>query len=391
MMTVDTPHQIAPRAASDDTRLQSVATRWAGVAFALAFVVTALLTWGDRRPLAGEGSIGDIAAWSAAVAAGVAFGTTFVVETSRGHAAWRQRLPLAKRVVDVIAMTGAMVMLSYFIVLAAANLFQLGFIGLTIDPLGGGVLAGAAAAAFAYAASLSGARVTSDGLATLATLVLFVGTMASMLSAPDESWWQLHFSQLGNSAALSGYRFNLALIVTGIVLTALAGYIGHDIERGLVARGVPPRRTVSLLSWLFAGIGICLSIAGFVPDAVSFVVHVGAASGMVVVFGVFVFCALRFLPGLPREVASFSVLVIVGILIAAVLWVPIGYYNLTGMEFIAAGLLFAWLLVFVRATAAYAQDPEAARDPGAARDPEAARDPAYAQDAGAAQDAGDAP
>ena len=33
---------------------------------------------------------------------------------------------------------------------------------------------------------------------------------------------------------------------------------------------------------------------------------------------------------------------------------PIGYFNLTGVEFIAAGLLFAWLLVFSRAIDAYA-------------------------------------
>ena len=39
---------------------------------------------------------------------------------------------------------------------------------------------------------------------------------------------------------------------------------------------------------------------------------------------------------------------------SVVLWIPIGYYNLTGMEFIAAGLLFAWLTVFVRMSAAYA-------------------------------------
>jgi hypothetical protein len=41
--------------------------------------------------------------------------------------------------------------------------------------------------------------------------------------------------------------------------------------------------------------------------------------------------------------------------VAVLLWVPIHYYNLTGMEFIAAGLLFAWLTVFVRAIAAYAR------------------------------------
>lgn len=77
---------------------------------------------------------------------------------------------------------------------------------------GAAALAGAAAAAAAYVGVLSGARVTGEGLALLATLVLLTGTMASMLTTPDEQWWQLHFSQLGNIAELSGFRFNLALI-----------------------------------------------------------------------------------------------------------------------------------------------------------------------------------
>lgn len=350
MRIVDAQH-------SDAARLESAATRWAFAAFAAGAALTVVLMWGQRWPLAGDGSLGGVAAWIAAAVAAIAFGIAFVTESRRGYAPWRRRLPLTKRIVDVVALIGAMAMLSYFVVLAVAHLFQLGFVGMTIDPFGGGALAGAAAAAFAYVSVLAGARVTAEGLATLATLVLFIGTMASMLSTPDESWWQLHFSQLGNSSEISGYRFNLALIVTGFVVTVLAGYIGHDIERGLVARRVEPARLVRLMSWLFAGIGICLSIAGFVPDAVSVPVHVGAASGMVVVFGVFVFCALRFLPELPREVSSFSVLVIVGILFAVVLWVPVGYFNLTGMEFIAAGLLFAWLMVFVRAMDAYAQGP----------------------------------
>lgn len=372
----------ARAAARAAVRVETRAERWGVAAFVVGAVVTIaiMLVRGERMPLAGAASLGNLAGWIAAACAGIVFALSFIAEMRAGHAEWRRRLPLAKRVVDLVAMSIAMAMLAYLLVLAVANLFQLGFVGLTVDPLGGGALAGGAAAALTYAAAVSGARVTTDGLATLATLVLFIGTMASMLSAPDQSWWQLHFSQLGNSDDASGYRFNLALIVTGLVVTVLANYVGHDLERGLLARGVDPQWRVRTLSWLFAGIGLCLAVAGFVPDAVSFPLHVGAATGMVVVFGVFVFCALRFLPGLPRELAGFSLIVVIGILVAVALWVPIGYFNLTGMEFIAAGLLFAWLLVFVRATNAYAAgDPAAAHEPASAAG--AATEPAAEPDA----------
>ena len=335
-------------------RVEVHAERWGVGAFAIGGLVTVVAMGGERLPLAGPDSLGALAAWVAAASTGLAFAVCFVIEARRGRAAWRAALPLPKRVLDLVAMSAAMAMLSYLLVLAVASVFQLGFHGHTVAPLGGGALAGAAAAALTYMGARSGALVTADGHAALATLVLFLGTMASMLSTPDQSWWQMHFSQLGNVRGDAGYRFNLALILTGLVITALSNYVGHDIELGLRARGVDPRRRVPVLTWLFAGIGICLIVAGSVTDAVNRPVHVGVATGMTVVFAVFVVLSLRFLPGLPREIAGLSLFVVIGILVAVVLWVPIGYFNLTGVEFIAAGLLFAWLLVFARAIDAYA-------------------------------------
>ncbi|MDL9978442.1 DUF998 domain-containing protein [Microbacterium sp. ASV49] len=342
-------------------RLESLSTRWAITAFAAGGVITVIVMFGSRWPLAdGDLSVGNVAAWITAAFAGLAFASAFVVEARRGYDSWRRGLPMIKRILDLVAMSLAMAMLSYLIVLAVASLFQLGFHGLTIDPWGGGALAGAAAATFTYVAVLAGARVTSEGLSILATLVIFVGTISSMLSAPDQSWWQLHFSKLGNNIAASGYRFNLSLILTGLVITVLANYVAHDIELGLRARKVEPEKRVRLFAWVYAGIGIGMAVAGSVPDDVSFPTHVSAATGMVVMVGIFVFLAFRYLPGLPRDVAVFSLLALAGVVVAVVLWVPIGYYNLTGMEFIAAGLLFAWLTVFVRAMEVYARPPREA-------------------------------
>lgn len=340
-------------AGSSGLALESRATRFAIVAFVLTGVVTIFVFHGTHAPLAGDGSIGALAAWAAGGFAAIAFATSFTIEARRGHAAWRARLPLVKRLIDVLGMSLAMGILAYLIVTAVAQLFQQGFFGMRVDPYGGGVLAGAAAAALVYAAALAGARVTSEGLAMLATLVLFMGTMASMLSAPDESWWQLHFSQLGNSESASGYRFNLALMVTGLVLTVLANYLGRDFELGMRRRGHEPDRLVRLLSWLFACIGVLLAIVGLVPDAVNFAIHVGSASGMVLLFVIFAVVALRSLPGVPKDFGGFTVGIVIGIAVSILLWIPIGYYNLTGMEFIAAGLLFAWLMVFVRMATVY--------------------------------------
>ena len=272
MSRLQTNHDAA---GSSGLALESRATRFAIVAFVLTGVVTIFVFHGTHAPLAGDGSIGALAAWAAGGFAAVAFATSFTIEMRRGHAAWRARLPLVKRLIDVFGMSMAMGILAYLIVTAVAQLFQQGFLGMTVDAYGGGVLSGAAAAALVYAASLAGARVTSEGLAMLATLVLF------------------------------------------------------------------------------ACIGVLLAIVGLVPDAVNFAVHVGSASGMVVLFVVYATVALRRLPGVPKDFGGFTVGIVVGIAVSILLWIPIGYYNLTGMEFIAAGLLFAWLMVFVRMATVY--------------------------------------
>ncbi|GAA1564934.1 DUF998 domain-containing protein [Leucobacter aridicollis] len=342
-------------AGSGSAAIESRATQLAVGAFVVAAILTTLLMPGLRLPLAGEGSLGNITAWCAGAGAGLAYLLAHLVETKRGLHRWRGELPRAKRIFDAFALTLATGMLAYLAIMAIASLFQLGFQGLTVDPVGGGVLAGAAAAAMTYIGALVGSRVTSESIALLATLQLFTGTMASMVSSPDASWWQLHFSQLGNEAGQSGYRFNVSLIITGFVLIALSNYIGNDVRRGLVARDADDPKLVRLLSWLFAAIGICMAIAGAVPDAENIVVHVGAASGMLVVFAVLVFVSLRRIVDVPRELAVFSLIVVVGIVVAVLLWVPFGYYNLTGTEFMAASLLFAWLTVYVRTLAAYAE------------------------------------
>lgn len=351
-------------------RVEALATRWALASAVVGAIVAAVAMGGVRLPLGGPLSVGSLAALLAALAAASAFATSFVLERREGHLLWRRALPWPKRAADLASLCAAMMMLAALLVIAVAELFQLGFRGLTIDPFGAGALAGAACGAMAYAASVFGARVTSSGVATLATLVLFLGTLASMVSSPDAEWWQFHFSRLGNESGYAGYQFNLALITTGAVVTVLANFVAHDLQTGLRPRVASGASRARVFAWLLAGIGLCLMVAGLVPDAVAFPVHVGAASGMVVLFGVLVGCLAALVPGISHEVSAFSVVAVTGILVAVALWVPIGYYNLTGAEFVIAGLLFAWLVVFVRGARAYADSslrahPDAADAPGA--------------------------
>lgn len=354
-------------------RAESRAATSALIAFFAVAVCCVAMMWGQRLPLAGAGSVGTYAAWTTAVATGFAVVFASVAARRSGHAAWRQDLPKAKRAVDLVAIVAAVAALSALAIEAVAHLFQEAFVGLTLDPLGGGALAGAAAAPLTYFASVFGSRVTTRGLALLATSTLFVSTMASMLSATDARWWELHFSQLGNLSGGSAAVFNLGLILAGLVVVAAANYAGRDVWRGVhlhradaelsddpteaLTADDPERRIARrarTATGLFIAIGLLLCVTGLVHDAVNTAVHVGAASGMVVMFGALAVFALVALPGFPNGFRTLTVGVLIGILIAILLWIPIGYYNLTGVEFIAAGLIFAWFILFTRTLSAFA-------------------------------------
>ena len=145
-------------AGSSRVALESRATRFAVVTFVLTGVATIFVFHGTHAPLAGEGSVGALAAWAAGGLAAIAFAASFIIEVRRGHASWRSQLPAVKRLIDVFGMSVAMGILAYLIVTAIAQLFQQGFLGMTVDPYGGGVLAGAAAAALVYACLLYTSR-----------------------------------------------------------------------------------------------------------------------------------------------------------------------------------------------------------------------------------------
>ncbi|GAA1640472.1 hypothetical protein GCM10009700_29080 [Brevibacterium sanguinis] len=342
---------------SSRTRLESLATRLSVIAFVIVALGVGVSIRGETIPLGGEDSLGALTGWWTALTAGLGFGLSYLLAGRRTELAWRRRLPLVKRALDLLALTSAVALVANIAMHAIFQVFQLGFLGLEVDWLGGAALAGAAASVMTYFAVVIGDEVTSVVVVGLVVTGLFMGTLASMIQSPEATWWQFHFSRLGNDTGVNGYQFNVSLLITGLLLTTLANFIGRDIDLGLRHRGIREPGRVTVLTWEFAAIGICMIVVGLVPDAVNFPVHVSAGAGMVVAFVAFFLTLLRMIPGLPRDFTATSFTVIAAIAVSIALWVPLGYYNLTGMETMAAGVLFAWLFLLARMTRAYAEPP----------------------------------
>lgn len=319
--------------------------------------VAYLLTGREPLALSGRGSAGDIAALGTAAlgAAAVVLGCLQRRPTAptagRGDGRTRAAIDIA-----ALALAHACVFLLGW--LALFSILQRAFVGAVLYPVAGSVLIGTAGAISAYAAYLSALTMDAYRLATLLAVFLVAGGLTSMLTTENPQWWQENLSALGASSDVSGWAFNITLIVAGVVITTLAGYATRTLRS--VADTPSERRRARRLEGGLVLIGLFLACVGLFPVDENFWIHTAFASGMVLVFAALAAGIRRLVPPIPVAFWSLGLLFLAVIAFAVVMFFPLGYYNLTAVELIAGSLVFAWLIVLIRNLAALDADP--ARD-----------------------------
>ena len=178
------------------------------------------------------------------------------------------------------------------------------------------------------------------------------GMIVSMLLAENPFWWHAFFSELGTGQAgiLSFWTFNTTLTVSGLVLTTLSSFITQDLFTWARARESAGRRRarIAVLRWGLVAIGLCMMGAGIVPINFSDPVHSTFIRILGVVFVIMLATIQLWLPGFPPAVYVASYLMVALGVAATLLWYPLRYYNLTGFELAMAGIVYAWLVVFIR-------------------------------------------
>lgn len=326
--------------------------------FLILGVVAFLLVGREPVALAGRGSVGDIAAIGTAVlaAAAVVIGALQQgPESSRPPAGARTRNNIDT---GALALAHACIFLLGW--LALFSIFQQAFVGAVLYPVAAAVLVGVAGAISSYIAYLSAVSMNAYRLAALLAVFLVMGVLTSMLTAENPLWWQENLSALGMSSDVSGVAFNVTLIIAGVVVTTLAGYATKTLAS--TADTASSRRRVRKLEGGIILIGILLACVGLFPVDEQFWLHTGAASGMVVVFGTLIVRSRSLVPALPATFHALGMVFLTVIAFAVVMYFPVGYYNLTAVELIAASLVFAWLIVLIRNLAAVDAD-ELGADP----------------------------
>lgn len=315
---------------------------------AIVAVPSGLIIFPDQVALwaaVSPGSVGLVAAGIAAVlAAGIEYAVSSRSQTSRQERA----IGRLERVIDLLAIALVHGGIALLVVGVAIAVLVRGFSGLLVDGFVSTVIVALLAAVTAYAATISAGDVTALRLSNLFAIFMTGGIVVAMLTTSDAEWWKLHFSELGAGDGVSGMIFNGTLIVGGLLLASLSSLIAPQLEAW--AASAPPSRTrnVKIVGGAFAVIGACLAGVGIVPVDVNVLVHNSFATGMAVVFGVLLIGFRWLLDGFARAFMLFSDVSLIGIVVSAVLFWPVAYYNLAGFELVAAGIIFAWLVIFLR-------------------------------------------
>lgn len=313
---------------------------------------------GQRPALSGNGSVGQFASVAAAVVGLGVFALSYSRSFRRPESAWLRHTALTRRILDVSALSFTHALIAFMLCQAIFSLFQNAFAGFVLEPLAGSLFVGVSCAVTAYTVSLSGARITTYSLSNLLAAFLLTGALTAMITAGDPSWWRINFSALGaGNNGLAAYTFNATLIFSGLVITTLASYMTRDLRRWAEFR----RTTIvnaKAVQWVLILLGTFLSGVGLVPVDALQPLHNFFATGMIFIFVALAVGLHLWVPNFPRSFFLTSYVLLAGIVVAVLLFWPLNYYNLTGLELAVAALIFGWLILFIRNIAALVEDAE---------------------------------
>ncbi len=337
---------------NNHSSIESRAIYAALISGAAGFMVGLILFWNSSVSLFGLGlSLGFVGSIFGGVAALVTFlavaSTNDVVLTKESP--WRKRLDTW----SLALVHGLLAFLGYALIF---YMFSQSFKDAKIDMWASSVIIALSTGFAAYAAYLSASSMTSVRVSMLLAMFMVSGIFISMLTSSDPHWWYFHFSSLGAGGGVSGYAFNLTLILAGLIVVALTSYITNDFNRLKTSGTVSRRAKAGILKGLLIGIGLMLACVGlFIYDQFPSI-HNFSAGGMGILFLIIIAMLPILTPGFPKAFFIASYALLGALLACAWLGGSVHYLNLTMFELLAAAIIFTWLVIFVRNVAAMLND-----------------------------------
>ena len=310
-------------------------------------IVAILSFFGSEWPLWGGWSVGALAA-IAVIVSGVAVAATgYWRARDLPGQQWRHELGRWKFSLDVATVSAVHAVIAGLITVMVFVSLQRSFEGLVVDPWVG-------AATSAVASGLAAYWITSRSRRSPRRNSLRCSSCSCR--SPFSRAWRRRRTRSGgrstsaNSALerFSSAIFNIALIMAGTFVITFAMYVYRDlstlVRQGVLVHAWAPR----VVSVVFVVMGVLLACVGVFPLDVNMFMHNTSAIGMSLTFLALLFSAPWVLRGMPTRFFVFCTGAIVVLLSGALLFEPIGYWNLTAFELVAFSTIFGWIAVFIR-------------------------------------------
>ncbi|HRF28525.1 MAG TPA: hypothetical protein PL051_02710 [Candidatus Saccharibacteria bacterium] len=340
--------------------IEAQALYFAFITSGLAAVLAAARFFKTDVPFFGSPSIGTVSAVLAALSTIVLFFMPhFMAQYAGAKRKKHKALSItAKEFVATFSLAFIHAALVFLLTTGLFYLLSLAFVGLLQDWVTASVMTGATVGATSYLTYISAANLTTVRLSGVLALFVVSGALTSMITTSDPDWWQLHFSSLGGGdSALSRITFNATLIIGGLVIVALADYIANDFSRLKSLKKQYKDVRVNVVRGALAFIGVFLAMVGLFQYDVSVQLHNNAAAGMAFIFLGLTLGIPWIAPGFSRAFYVFTYSMMASLLVGLWLLVgPLSYFNLTAFELLCAGVIFTWLVVFIRQVAALLED-----------------------------------
>lgn len=316
---------------------------WAtAVAFVLGAVAATLAFGSAVRPFSGAHSITAIAAPITGGTAALAFVISSLLHR-RGETRLMPDWQAWISHVSFGALTLAFGGVSALSVLVAGDLLGSGLPGLELGAMGGGLVAGVAAALGGRFAFQAATDLRTADLAALLFTFLVVGTVYAMLTAAEPTWWERNFSQLGIGDG--AWAFNGTLVVAGLLVGTIGSYIGRDLHR-LLDDAALPRIAGVVVVWALAG--LALAAVGWFPLDTRPVPHTVAAFAALALLLGAAGWSQYVLPGTPFVLKAVTMLLVSLVAVALLFTFAVPVLSVTALESVVVGLTLLWLTTFVR-------------------------------------------
>ncbi|MCH4175954.1 MAG: AbrB/MazE/SpoVT family DNA-binding domain-containing protein [Streptococcaceae bacterium] len=182
---------------------------------------------------------------------------------------------------------------------------------------------------------------------TLLISVIVGGVVISMATNSQHLWWQKNFSFLGTEHANYGWQFNLTLVLSALLLSALLDYLFVAIQykkSDFYWRLWTLRILLNLIAISLGAVGV------FPNNGVGrlHALHNHAAMSLVYLIIILIIGIRWLLPNVTKEFLTFSYLIAAIIVASRILFSTVGYLSLTAFELISFFLAFSWILLLIQ-------------------------------------------